>query len=266
MSSQVTICPLRSGSSGNAILIAHQSTRLLVDAGVGCRTIERAMNAVNFEAKTLTGLLVTHEHSDHISGIGVLMRRYHMPLYVCRETWNAMRHSIGSVDESTLRLIEPDHPFEIGDFFLSGFSTPHDAVAPLGFRIETPRGAVTLMTDIGHISPALIQQAAGSRVVLVEANYDPTMLMAGSYPEMLKRRVSSDNGHLSNQDCAKAVAQWIESGTERFILSHLSNENNYPELALLTVGRFLNEKNIQPHRDMMISVARRLHVSEPVCL
>lgn len=266
MAGRTTVCPLRSGSSGNAVLISSEDTRVLIDAGASCCSIEQAMRDIDQDPAALTALLVTHEHSDHIAGIGILMRKYRLPLYVNHETWQTMRRAIGRIEESLVRLIDREQTFAIGDFAISSFATPHDAIAPVGYRVETRDGAITLMTDIGEMTESLITRASGSRIVLIEANYDPAMLMAGPYPALLKQRVSSAVGHLSNEACAQAVGDLLERGTEHFVLSHLSKENNYPELALLTVGRHLNRIQAQPGKDARISVARRFAVSEPVCL
>lgn len=266
MVGRTAVCPLRSGSSGNAVLVSGLSTHILIDAGVSCCAIEQALHAIGHNAAALSALLVTHEHSDHISGVGVLMRRYRLPVYLNQDTWLAMRSTIGRVDESLIHIVEREQVFSVGDFAIQSFATPHDAVAPVGYRVQTGSGDITVMTDIGEMTEALIAQAAGSRVVLIEANYDPSMLMAGPYPAALKKRVSGSMGHLSNEACAQAVGELLRQGTDQFILSHLSKENNYPELALLTVGRHLNNIQARPGKDARISVARRFAVSDPIWL
>ena len=262
----VQVCPLRSGSSGNAVFVAGGSTRLLVDAGVCCRTIEQALASIGEDAARLNGLLITHEHTDHIAGAGVLMRRYKIPLYVNQATWKAMRPLIGPIDEDLLRLTDTGLTTQIGDLAVTPFAIPHDACEPVGYHILTPRGGVTVMTDVGQMSGGLLDQAAGSQIVLIEANYDHTMLMAGSYPFILKQRVSSNLGHLSNDDCARAIGELWRRGTRRFILSHLSKENNFPELAYQTVVNHLQTIGVRPEWDLQLGVARRFAVTEPACL
>ncbi len=263
---KLMVYPLRSGSSGNSVFISDGKTRILIDAGTPCSVIEEALLDMDQNPSFLDALLVTHEHSDHIAGVGVLMRRYHVPLFVNSMTWQFMQRSIGPVDLSLVHPILREQSFSVGRFDVKSFATPHDAVASVGYRIETCAGAITLMTDIGEMSPDLIEEAAGSRIVMIEANYDPAMLLAGPYPSQLKQRVSSPVGHLSNEDCARAVYALLGSGTEQFILSHLSKENNYPELALLTVGRYLNNMKVKVGDDIKISVARRFAASDPICL
>ncbi len=266
MTGKTQVCPLRSGSSGNAVFVSGGSTRLLIDAGVCCRTLEQSLAEIGESADGLDAILVTHEHSDHIAGVGVMMRKHHIPLYVNQATWLAMKPIIGPVDEKTVHLVDTGRTTDIGGLSVTSFAIPHDASDPVGYRIETPRGSVAVMTDIGEMDDLLLERAAGSRVILIEANYDQTMLMAGSYPYILKKRISGDRGHLSNDDCARAVGRLMAQGTSRFILSHLSKENNFPELALLTVRNHLHSLGIQMDRDIQVQVARRFAITEPYSL
>ncbi len=261
----VKTCALRSGSSGNAIFVGNQKTRLLIDAGVCCRTIEQSLREIGESAANLNGILVTHEHTDHIAGVGVLMRRYRIPLYVNQGTWLAMRSTIGPVDEDLVRPISAGQPTDIGDLAITSFATPHDAADSVGYRIETNAGAVAVFTDIGELQEGLLQAVFGCKAVYIEANYDQGMLMAGSYPAMLKRRISGRFGHLSNDDCALAVCRLLEHGTNRFVLSHISKDNNFPELAQLTVNSKLHETGARPGQDFCLGIAQRFVLSEPVC-
>jgi len=265
MAAKVRTCALRSGSSGNAIFIGSGNTRLLIDAGVCCRTIEQSLQEIGEDAARLDGILITHEHSDHIAGAGVLMRRYQIPLYVNAAAWRAMQTAVGPVDENLVHLIATDCPIDFGDLTATSFATPHDAVSPVGYRIETPNGAVAVFTDIGSVQDNLLAQVSGCRTIYIEANYDQTMLMAGSYPAPLKQRIAGECGHLSNDDCAAAVCRLLETGTSHFILSHISKDNNYPELALLTVSSRLQEIGARAGEDLLIGIARRFAVSDPDC-
>ena len=264
LSHTIKVIPLRSGSSGNAVFITSHQTRLLIDAGVNARMIEQSLASIGETANNLDGLLVTHEHSDHISGVGVLMRRHRVPLYVNEKTWMAMRTVIGPVDESLVRLIDTGSQTSIGDLSMTTFSVPHDAADPVGYKIDTERGPITVLTDIGRMNSELLAHAAGSKVVLIEANYDRTLLMAGPYPMMLKQRICGDYGHLSNDDSALAVATLLDRGTSHFYLYHLSEQNNYPELALLTVKNHLQSIGARIGQDLFLDVARRFTVSEPI--
>ncbi len=265
MAGDILVCPLRSGSSGNSLFIGDKKTGFLLDAGTSGKTIATALRSLGRDPVDLAGIVVTHEHIDHIAGVGVLLRKYKLPLYVNQATWQAMAGTVGQVDPALVHIIEQGAEFNLAGFSLTSFATPHDAVASSGYRIRTAAGDISLLTDLGCMTAELIEQAAGSKVVVIEANYDQAMLEAGPYPFALKERVSSPLGHLSNLECAQAVAELLELGTERFILAHLSKENNFPELALLTVGRHLNLIKAKP-QDTRIKVARRFAVSEPLWL
>lgn len=265
MSDMAKVCALRSGSSGNAIFISSSKTKVLVDAGVCGRAIEQSMAAIDENAAELSALVVTHEHTDHTSGIGVLMRRYKVPVYVSASTWAAMQSAVGRVDPGLVNLIKPGQKFVVGDMEITGFTTPHDAVDPVGFRLDTAKGAVSVLTDIGYLADGLLENVSGSKALFLEANYDYTLLMNGYYPYFLKKRISGRQGHLSNDDCALAVNSLLEQGTEYFCLSHLSKDNNSPDLALMTVKQKLAEIGALPDRDLQVDVARRYEVSRPFC-
>jgi len=257
-------CALRSGSSGNAIFISSGKTRLLVDVGVCLRSVEQALLEIDEQADDLDGVLITHEHSDHVSGLGVLLRRHPIPLYLTRGTWRAIQNSLGPGICSQVFLIEDKKPWTIGDLMVSGFKTPHDAADPVGFRISSARGDLAVLTDAGHLEDHLLDGVAGCKVIFVEANYDQAMLLAGTYPVPLKQRILSEFGHLSNDDCATAVCHLLARGTDHFVLSHISKDNNYPELALLTVSSKLRQMGAKPGKDCRLSTARRFSISEPV--
>ncbi|MDD2533443.1 MAG: MBL fold metallo-hydrolase [Eubacteriales bacterium] len=262
----VKICALRSGSSGNAIFVGSGSTKILIDAGVSLRDIEDALKSIGESASELTGVLVTHEHSDHGRSVGALMRRYQMPLYVNQGTYQALRYQLGKYPEHLVHIFDSNQPFTIGQEAMqaTGFRTSHDAAESVAFKIETAQGAVSVCTDLGWPDPVLLDQLAGSRVIYVEANYDPTLLAAGPYPQMLKQRISGEFGHLSNDDSARAIAHFLSRGTERFVLSHLSKENNYPELAMSTVRDQLALQQARIGEHLQVSIARRFSVSTPI--
>ncbi|MBP1757586.1 MAG: metallo-beta-lactamase family protein [Firmicutes bacterium] len=260
----VKICALRSGSSGNAIFVGSGNTRLLIDAGVSLRDIELALQEIGEQPDQLTGVLVTHEHTDHARSIGALMRRYRVPLYTNAGTFDALRGTLGKYQDGLVRLFDSNQPFTVGDLQVSGFRTSHDAAESVAFKVDTDRGSVAVCTDLGWPDPALLAQLSSSRLIFVEANYDPTMLAAGPYPQMLKRRIASDYGHLSNLDSARAILHFLSHGTDQFILSHLSKENNYPELALQTVRDHLLTHDARIDHDLQVAVAKRFKVSDPV--
>lgn len=260
------ICALRSGSSGNAVFIESGSTALLVDAGINGKTVAKALSDLDFDPRDLNGILITHEHSDHIAGVGVLARRYHLPIFVNMETYMAMYDQIGKIDENLVNIIDPGKDYAIGDLAFRCFDISHDTVRPVGYRVKTAAGDVSVCTDTGFVSSQLMAELAGSKAVFIESNYDDDMLQTGGYPYFLKRRISGERGHLSNSDSAEVIRRLIRAGSEYFVLSHLSKDNNIPELASLTVRQHLQEDGISYDKDAAISVAARYSTSVPIQL
>lgn len=227
------------------------------------RQFELALEAIGEGPRRVDAILLTHEHIDHSSGIGIVMRRHKIPLYLTRKTYEAARADLGPVSESLIHLIEAGQSFAIRDTVVHPFSIPHDAVDPVGFRIETARGDIGIATDLGHFAPQVRQALTGCRVIHLESNFDPAMLETGSYPPSLKRRIASPRGHLSNEEAGRAASWLIRQGTEILALSHLSEENNLPELALQVVSTYLSHTGAKAGRDYLISVSARYSCSRP---
>ena len=254
----LTYAPLFSGSSGNAIYVSCGSTRLLVDAGVSGVRIEREMRALGLEPDTLNAILVTHEHIDHIKGIGVLSRRYDLPVYASEGTWRGiLKSDVGTLGIKNVRAFTPDRDFFLGDLSIMPFSTPHDANQPVGFTFESGGAKLSIATDLGSVRESWFRHLDGSDSILLESNYDYGMLTGGSYPYELKRRIMGAHGHLSNEDAAFVATELTKGGTRQIILGHLSKENNYPDLARLTTEDALREADIDPERDVQLLVASR---------
>lgn len=260
------VCALRSGSSGNAIFVECGKTALLIDAGINGKTAAKALCDLAFDPCQLSGMLITHEHSDHIAGVGVLARRYRLPIYVNMETYSAMHDQIGRVEPDLINIIVPGQEYVLGDIAFNCFDISHDTVRPVGYRIKTAAGDISVCTDTGTVSEELLTELEGSRAVFIEANYDEDMLATGSYPFFLKRRISGVRGHLSNNDSAEVIRKLIRTGTQQFVLSHLSKDNNMPELASLTVRQHLQQDGISYDNDAIISVAARYSTSKPIHL
>lgn len=252
---QWTCCTLFSGSSGNAIYVSAGRTRLLIDAGMPAARIESALRAAGAEAEQLDAILVTHEHSDHIKGVGPLARRHRIPVYTNAGTWSAMSAAVGSTAKLDVRIFESGSVFEVGDVAVRSFRTPHDAAESVGYVLDTGKGRVSVCTDLGEMTPAVMAAIRGSDVVFLESNYDDHMLMAGPYPWPLKKRIRGVRGHLSNDMTAAAACELLSTGTAHIVLSHLSRHNNFPELAEMTVLAELKEKGAEVGRDLLLSVA-----------
>lgn len=255
MMDTMTFIPLFSGSSGNAIYVATQKTAVLVDAGLSGRTVEGALTAWGIDPSGLSAILVTHEHSDHIKGVGVLSRRYGIPVYASEGTWTAMEDKVGV--ESRNVCVFSDGGFYLRDLAVEAFPIPHDAAAPCGYVIGSGRKRVAVATDMGHISKTVCAALSGCQLVLLESNHDPEMLKYSRYPAQLKRRIAGKLGHLSNDDAARMAVQLACRGTQTIVLGHLSAENNREELAFSTVRRALTEAGVVPGGDISIAMALR---------
>jgi phosphoribosyl 1,2-cyclic phosphodiesterase len=246
---------LASGSSGNAMFVGTEKTGLLIDAGLtgkdACNKL--AQNKINTE--NLQGILVTHEHSDHIKGAGVLSRRLDLPIFATEGTWQGMEKSIGKIAEKNRKYLDLDQCLEIGDLQVEMAATSHDAQEPVAFIVHSGKKSIGMATDTGRITSSLRKKVTGCTALILEANHDPTMLRQGPYPSYLKKRVASVLGHLSNQMSGDALAEFISGKTEQVVLAHLSEQNNSPSLALHTVKEVLREKGFEDFPK--ISVAPR---------
>lgn len=230
---ELLFSPLFSGSSGNSVYVGGCGTNILIDAGMSCAKIVGELNAIGVDPASIEGVLITHEHIDHIRGAGIFARKYSVPVYATQGTWLAMRDKLGEIPQENMRTIDPEQDFFIGNLSVQPFATPHDAAESVGYVISTTDGArFGLATDIGCVRTGWLNTIRGCAAVLLESNYDPDMLKAGKYPYDLKRRIMSRKGHLSNDDAAEVAISLIASGTTQIVLGHLSKENNFPELAL----------------------------------
>ena len=251
-------CPLYSGSSGNALFVQYGSTRLLVDAGKSGKMIDEALDMIGVDPRSLDALLITHEHSDHICGAGVLSRKYKLPIYATNGTWQAMDDKLGRIPEEHRRAFDPFADFYIGDIGVVPFSIPHDAQEPVGYRLWGGNVSIATATDLGHFPRAIRDAIAGSSLVLLESNHDPDMLRMNShYSQKLKQRILSNHGHLSNDACADALLQLVDSGTQHVILGHLSGENNTPSLARQVSESRMVREGIRLGEDLFLDVAYR---------
>jgi len=228
-----------SGSSGNCALISSGKTHILMDAGISMKRIRCALHRQGLDVDDIRGILITHEHSDHILGLPMLIRHFHPPVYAPRTVANALLRRMADT-EDCVHIIPVGEPFPIGNFSVTAFPTPHDTDESVGYCLESDV-RFGFCTDTGHVSGEMLSSLNGCRSVVIEANHDPEMLVAGPYPYPLKKRILSPDGHLSNADCARLACLLAEGGTRQITLGHLSRENNTPALARDTVRRALDE-------------------------
>lgn len=255
---RLEVCSLFSGSSGNATYIASGDTRILVDAGHSGRTITAALHSIGVLPETLSAILVTHEHLDHVKGVGVLSRKYRIPVYANEATWERMARTVGELPTGQRRIFDSEYDFYVGDVAVLPISIPHDAADPVAFRVFAGGRSVSIATDMGHVSKRIVKQLAGSDLILLESNHDEEMLRHNDrYSEMLKRRILGTRGHLSNISCGEALLSLHETGVARVLLGHLSEENNTPELALQTVTEVLEKQGLRNGRDILLEMTWR---------
>lgn len=228
---------IASGSSGNCIYTGSENTHVLIDVGISAKRIEQGLKEVGVKPSELSGICITHEHSDHIKGLGVLARKYEVPVYATAGTLNEIKKvkSLGEYPEELLNPILPDVKFAIGDLDILPFRIDHDAADPVAYRIQNGTKSVAVATDLGHFSQYTIDHLLDLDAVLLESNHDPRMLETGPYPYYLKRRILGDFGHLSNENAGRLLNVILNDKMKHVLLGHLSKENNLPELAFETV-------------------------------
>lgn len=250
-------CTLASGSSGNATYIEGDEASVLVDAGLSGKTVTSLLESRNLDPLSLQGVLVTHEHSDHIKGVGVLSRKYGLKVYATEQTWEEIKPAIGEIPSYNQCVLEQGKALEIGDLKIEHFKSSHDAVDSVGYCFYSNDLKVGISTDTGFLTNAARKSLADSDLLIFEANHDLHMLKTGSYPWPLKKRISGDKGHLSNAAAGYCLASLISGKTKGVILAHLSRENNLPELAYSTVAAILAEAGLSPVQDFALEVAPR---------
>ena len=255
-------CTLYSGSSGNCSFVQTDSTKILIDAGQSAKKIEEALSTIDVDPFSIDGILVTHEHSDHVKGLGILSKKFHIPVYANSKTWDAMEKQKEKIEENNVKLFS-FNKFSIGDIDVKPFAIPHDAANPCGFNIYNNDKKMSIATDIGHMDNEILQNLLNSNFLLLEANYEPEVLRYSKYPYLLKSRISGPNGHLSNIDAGKTISYLVNKGLDKVMLGHLSHENNFPELAYKTVLEQLMENNVS-QSNLRLSVASRYEASPMV--
>ncbi|KAA0546046.1 MBL fold metallo-hydrolase [Bacillus sp. BGMRC 2118] len=236
---------LSSGSTGNAIYVGTDKMKLLVDAGHSGKQMELLFNQVNVNPKELSGILVTHEHSDHIKGVGILSRKYNIPIYANSKTWKAMEHLIGEIPSDQRFTFETGQVLSFMDIEVESFGVSHDAAEPMFYVFHHEGKKLVTITDTGYVSDRMKGIIRNADVYVFESNHDVEMLRMGRYPWNIKRRILSDVGHVSNEDAALALADVIGDRTKSVFLAHLSQDNNMKELAKMSVQQTLESKDIE---------------------
>ena len=254
------LCSIASGSSGNCIYTGSEKTHLLIDAGISAKKIEEGLQKLQVSGKDLQGVLITHEHADHVKGVGILARRYGLPLYATAGTIAKMEQmkSLGKVDKELYLVIREDQKFRIGDVEVEPFSISHDTAEPVAYRFTCGEKSAAVATDLGVYNNYIVESLKKLDVLLLEANHDVQMLEVGPYPYPLKQRILGECGHLSNESAGQLLCKVLHDGLRKIYLGHLSKENNYAKLAYETVRLEIDLGDVKyKAEDFDIQVANR---------
>ncbi len=254
----LNFCSLYSGSSGNSLFVQSENTNLLIDCGVSAKKIETALNGLNIDPNSINGILITHEHSDHVQGLGIFAKKFNVPVFVNKKTLDAMpkqKEKLESCNANINNFEVGDH-FEINNLKIKSFAIPHDAANPCGFTITDNRKTIGIATDIGHMTTNILKELEPSNFLLLESNYDLEVLKCSPYPYHLKQRIAGPNGHLPNEEAGKTISYLLKSNLKRAMLGHLSKENNFPELAYKSVVEEIMGNNNKENA-LQLSVASR---------
>ena len=226
---------LYSGSSGNCLFVESNNAKILIDAGVSLKKIEKGLDSININPSDLDAVIVTHEHTDHIQSLGNLSKKFDLPVFATAKTFDAMPKQTEKISENNKNNFNVNEKFSIGDIEILPFQIPHDAVEPCGFTLFSGNKKISVATDIGHMTNDILKKIDGSEFILLESNYDSNVLKYTKYPFKLKERIAGPSGHLSNKIAGQTINYLIKSGLKTAILGHLSKESNFPELAYQTV-------------------------------
>ena len=256
----IELCSIASGSSGNCICVGSDNTHVLIDAGISGKRIENGLNEVDMKTSEMQGILVTHEHMDHIAGLGVLARRYGIPIFATEKTVQAILNSksVGKIDEDLFQVVQPGKRFSIGELIIHPISISHDAADPVAYKVINEDKSLAVVTDLGTYNQAIVDELQGLDALLLEANHDINMLQMGTYPYPLKQRILGDRGHLSNERSGQLLSELLHDDFGTVLLGHLSKENNYEKLAYEAV-RLEVTMGDNPYKaeDFPIYVAKR---------
>lgn len=259
------VCQLFSGSSGNAIYVQCKNAKFLIDAGVSAKKLDTALGNIDVDPNELDAIFITHEHIDHIKGVRVFASRHNIPVFADENVLEKMIES-GHINEKITAEKTSENMNMCGTEIIP-FKLSHDSIACFGYRFNMPDGrAISICTDTGYITDHAKQVIKGTDLIFLESNHEITMLQNGFYPYNLKQRIMSDRGHLSNNACAEYAGELVKTGTTRIILSHLSRENNHPDIARQTTLCTLNQNGFNENIDFRLNVSSPENNERPIIL
>ena len=262
----VKFCSLSSGSSGNAQYIETDNTRILIDNGFSGKRLAELLGSIDVCPHTLDAILVTHEHTDHIKGVGVMSRRYDIPIYGNANTWAGMEKKIGKIKEDNIKVFDTEDYIDIKDIEVNPIHIFHDANEPVGYILRNGKVKISIVTDTGWVNANMTEKLKSSNLCLIESNHDTNMLKNGTYPWALKQRIASTRGHLSNDEAGMTLCETLAGNGEIVLLGHLSKDNNDPQVAHRTVKNHLNLRGIDTDRDITLDMTYRDKSTKVYCL
>ena len=263
---KLNFCSLSSGSSGNCYYVGNEFHGILIDAGISATSIRKFLKDMDISMQTIMGVLVTHNHSDHIRGLEVLTRKNHLPAFTTFKIWESINNPHNRISRDCIREIPLQRKFNLAGFDIEAFPVFHDAPETIGFHICAGDKKITIATDLGHICPTAAPYIKEANLLVIESNYDEEMLENGSYPYYLKTRIRSDHGHLGNLQTSAFLADIINDNLSHICLAHLSKNNNTPEKALQTLMRIFSERGINLNGQQRISILNRYLPTEMIKL
>lgn len=262
----LNFCSLSSGSSGNCYYLGNEFHGILIDAGISATSIRRFLRDMNISMQTIMGVLITHNHIDHIRGLEVLVRKNKLPALTTSKIWKSILTPHNKISCDCIREIPLQQKFHLAGFEIEAFPVCHDAPETIGFHICAGGKKVTIATDLGHICQTSAQYIKAANLLVIESNYDEEMLVNGNYPRFLKARISSDYGHLGNHQTSTFLADIFSDSLSNICLAHLSKNNNKPEIALQALMKTFSGRGISLNERQRISILNRNVPTDPIRL
>ncbi len=261
---KIKFMSLASGSSGNCYYLGTETCAILIDAGIGIRTIKKTLKDAQIPMESIQAVFVTHDHADHIKAVGHLGEKHHIPVYTTARIHEGINKSYCMTEKlnGSARFLEKGEPMFLGDFRIESFEVPHDGTDNVGYCIEVDGKVFSFLTDLGEITPTAAEYICKANYLILEANYDEEMLRMGPYPHYLKERIAGATGHLSNRATAEFLAENIHEDLRYIWLCHLSKDNNHPELAYKTVEWQLRSRGVLVGKDVQLLALKRNTPSE----
>ena len=263
---KLDFCSLSSGSSGNCYYLGNEFQGILIDAGISGTAIRKTLKKLGISMQTIMGVLITHNHTDHIKGLFQLTSKNYLPVFTTPKIWKSIRSPKNNISNDCIREIGLQQKFHIGGFDIEAFPVFHDAPETIGFHICAGGKKITIVTDLGHICPTAAPYIKAANLLVIESNYDEQMLVNGNYPHYLKKRIQSDRGHLGNHQTAAFLADNISDHLSHICLAHLSINNNTPERALQTLQQTFSDRGISLNGQQRISILNRKMPSAMITL